>query len=67
VIYDRMLDDEPNHIENLVISLDMLLVTDGGEEYPASEIVALADKLGATTEVSPFSDYDTIVVCRKSA
>ncbi|MEU7166099.1 methyltransferase [Streptomyces morookaense] len=68
LIYDRMLEDEPDHIENLVISLDMLLVTDGGEEYPISEITAVAEKAGfAGTEVTPLSDYDTLVVCRKSA
>ena len=68
LIYDRMLDDEPTHAENLVISLDMLLVTDGGSEYPAAEVVAYAEKAGAaSTEVHPLHDYDTLVVCRKAA
>jgi SAM-dependent methyltransferase len=68
LIYDRMLEDEPDHIENLVISLDMLLVTDGGEEYPISEITAVAEKAGfVSVEPGPFSDYDTLVVCRKDA
>jgi SAM-dependent methyltransferase len=68
LIYDRMLDDEPTHAENLVISLDMLLVTDGGSEYPAAEVVAYAEKAGfASTEVLPLHDYDTLVVCRKAA
>ncbi|GAA2150465.1 methyltransferase [Kitasatospora kazusensis] len=68
LVYDRMLDDEPEHAENLVISLDMLLVTDGGSEYPASEIVAHAAHAGfAGTEVLPLGDYDTLVVCRKAA
>lgn len=68
IVYDRMLDDEPDHVENLVISLDMLLVTDGGSEYPVSELVGNARRAGFTsTETAPFSDYDTIVVCRKAA
>ncbi|MCQ4084256.1 acetylserotonin O-methyltransferase [Streptomyces sp. RB6PN25] len=67
LVYDRMLDDEPEHAENLVISLDMLLVTDGGSEYPAAEITEYARHAGfASTEVSPLGDYDTLVVARKS-
>ncbi|MCZ4097858.1 methyltransferase [Streptomyces sp. SID13666] len=68
LVYDRMLDDEPEHAENLVISLDMLLVTDGGSEYPAAEIVGYAEHAGfAGTEVKLLGDYDTLVVARKAA
>ncbi|MFD4143353.1 MULTISPECIES: methyltransferase [unclassified Streptomyces] len=68
IVYDRMLDDEPDHVENLVISLDMLLVTDGGSEYPTSELLEHAKNAGfASTEVKPLSDYDTVVICRKAA
>lgn len=68
LVYDRMLDDEPEHAENLVISLDMLLVTDGGSEYPAAEIVGYAEHAGfASTEVKLLGDYDTLVVARKAA
>ncbi|MEV7603574.1 methyltransferase [Kitasatospora sp. NPDC089797] len=67
LVYDRMLDDEPEHAENLVISLDMLLVTDGGSEYPAAEIVGYAKDAGfARTEVTPLGDYDTLVTCYKA-
>ncbi|MFF7441922.1 methyltransferase [Streptomyces sp. NPDC008122] len=67
LVYDRMLDDEPEHAENLVISLDMLLVTDGGSEYPAAEIVGYAEHAGfARTEVGPLGDYDTLVACHKA-
>ncbi|MFJ9824446.1 methyltransferase [Streptomyces sp. NPDC101160] len=67
LVYDRMLDDEPEHAENLVISLDMLLVTDGGSEYPAAEIVGYAEQAGfARTEVRPLGDYDTLVACHKA-
>ncbi|MFI6850129.1 acetylserotonin O-methyltransferase [Kitasatospora sp. NBC_00085] len=68
LVYDRMLDDEPEHAENLVISLDMLLVTDGGSEYPAAEIVEYAGRAGfARTEVTPLGDYDTLVACHKAS
>ncbi|HEX4221166.1 MAG TPA: methyltransferase [Pseudonocardiaceae bacterium] len=68
IVYDRMLDDQPDHVENLVISLDMLLVTEGGSEYPASEVREHASAAGFTDiTVSPLSDFDTIVVCRKAA
>ncbi|MFI9100414.1 methyltransferase [Streptomyces fildesensis] len=67
LVYDRMLDDEPEHAENLVISLDMLLVTDGGSEYPAAEITGYAEHAGFTgIEVTPLSDYDTLIVARKA-
>ncbi|MEU7499944.1 methyltransferase [Streptomyces griseofuscus] len=67
LVYDRMLDDEPEHAENLVISLDMLLVTDGGSEYPAAEIIGYAEHAGfARTEVTSLGDYDTLVTCYKA-
>lgn len=66
LVYDRMLDDEPSHVENLVISLDMLLVTDGGSEYPTSELVRNAEEVGfASTTVLPLGADDTLVICRK--
>lgn len=37
LIYDAMLDDEPTDLARLVVSLNMLLVTQGGSEYRASE------------------------------
>jgi SAM-dependent methyltransferase len=67
VVYDRMLDDDPRHVENLVISLDMLLVTEGGAEYPVSELRRHAEAAGFTSVTDqPLGDYDTFVVCRKS-
>jgi hypothetical protein len=66
LVYDRMLDDEPDHIDNLVISLDMLLVTDGGSEYPVSELRATAAELGChDVTVAPLADDDTLVVLRR--
>jgi SAM-dependent methyltransferase len=67
LVYDRMLDDESIHVENLVISLDMLLVTDGGSEYTVTELREHAELAGFTSiEASPLGDYDTLVVCHKA-
>ncbi|GDY31042.1 methyltransferase [Gandjariella thermophila] len=66
LVYDRMLGEEPDHVENLVISLDMLLVSDGGSEYPASEIHEHAAGAGFTSfEDKPLGDDDTLVICRR--
>lgn len=66
VVYDRMLDDDPRHVENLVISLDMLLVTDGGSEYPVQELRVAAAEAGFERITDrPLGDFDTIVVCHK--
>lgn len=66
LVYDRMLDDEPSHVENLVISLDMLLVTEGGSEYPVSELRTNAQAAGFVSVTDrPLGDYDTLVICRK--
>jgi len=66
IAYDRMLDDESSHVENLVISLDMLLVTDSGSEYTVTEIREHAESAGFTDiEARPLGDYDTLVICHK--
>lgn len=66
LVYDRMLDDEPNHVENLVISLDMLLVTDGGGEYTVTELREHALAAGfSSVEDRPLGDYDTLCICHK--
>lgn len=68
LIYDAMLDDEPTDLARLVVSLNMLLVTQGGSEYRAAEgerwlrdagfSVAARRSLGST---------DTLLVGRKLA
>lgn len=66
LVYDRMLERADSRVENLVISLDMLLVTEGGSEYPAAELCAHAEAAGfAAVEKRPLGDYDTLVVCYK--
>ncbi|OXM62260.1 MULTISPECIES: methyltransferase [Amycolatopsis] len=66
LVYDRMLEGEPPQVENLVISLDMLLVSDGGSEYPAGEVHENATAGGLTVvEDRKLGDFDTLVVLRK--
>lgn len=66
LVYDRMLDRESSRVENLVISLDMLLVTDGGSEYPVAELRENALKAGfAAVEEGPLGEFDTLAVCRR--
>jgi hypothetical protein len=53
-------------VENLVISLDMLLVTEGGSEYTAAELRESARAVGFTSVIDrSLGDYDTLVVARK--
>ncbi|WP_433440031.1 methyltransferase [Nonomuraea sp. CA-141351] len=68
VVYDRMLDRSSSRIENLVISLDMLLVTDGGSEYTVGELRSHAEAAGfASVEVRLLGDDDTLVIARKAS
>jgi SAM-dependent methyltransferase len=66
LVYDRMLERPESRVENLVISLDMLLVTDGGSEYTAAELHENALAVGFATVIDRrLGDYDTLVVARK--
>ena len=68
VVYDRMLERESSRLENLVISLDMTLLTDGGSEYTVAELREHAEKAGfGPIEDRPLGDYDTVVICHKAA
>jgi SAM-dependent methyltransferase len=63
LIYDRMLDTPPTSQDNLIISLDMLLTTRGGAEYPIEECTALLDRVGCTGIVTkPLGSHDTLVI-----
>ena len=37
LVYDAMLDEEPTDLARILVSINMLLVTSGGSEYPVSE------------------------------
>jgi SAM-dependent methyltransferase len=68
LVYDRMLDEGSSHVENLVISLDMLLVTEGGSEYTVAELREHALAAGfISIEDQPLGDYDTLVICHKQS
>lgn len=66
LVYDRMLDRESSRVENLVISLDMLLVTDGGSEYTVGELRGHAEAAGfVDIEDRLLGDDDTLLVAHK--
>jgi hypothetical protein len=66
LVYDRMLERAESRVENLVISLDMLLVTDGGSEYTAAEVHENARAAGFTAVTDRLlGEYDTLVIARK--
>jgi SAM-dependent methyltransferase len=68
LVYDRMLDRESSRVENLVISLDMLLVTDGGSEYTVTELAGAARRAGfVSVEHRPLGAADTLAICHKAA
>jgi len=66
LVYDRMLHPGEEDIENLVASLNMLLVTEGGGEYTVADLAdqAVAVGFGSITHEA-FSAYDTLVTCAK--
>lgn len=67
LVYDRMLGEDGRQVENLVISLDMLLVSEGGSEYTTDELHGHAASAGfGSITAEPLGEYDTLVICRKS-
>jgi 8-O-methyltransferase len=67
LIYDRMLTGGIEDVENVVASLNMLLVTEGGGEYTVGEISDVARTAGFD-EIThrPLHEHDTLVICRKA-
>lgn len=66
LVYDRMLGRRADDTENLVASLNMLLVTEGGGEYSAEDVGEQARRAGfASVTDRPLADFDTLVICRK--
>ncbi len=63
LIYDAMLDDERQDISKLLVSLNMLLVTEGGSEYPVGECRDYLTKAGFTrTTAHPLGANNTLIV-----
>jgi hypothetical protein len=68
LVYDRMLDDTSPDVENLILSLDLTLVTRGGSQYPATTLVTLAVDAGFTTpQLHPITPKDTALLFPKPA
>ncbi len=68
LVHDRMLDDERPNIDNLLASIVMALVTEGGAEYTIGELTELATSVGfSSVSDQQLDDYETLVVCRKAS
>lgn len=66
LVYDPMVDEEPSDPGNYLISLSMLLTTDGGSEYTPRECGSWMTDAGFTVaSVQPLGFGDTLVVGRK--
>lgn len=63
LIYDAMLDDERQDISKLLVSINMLLVTEDGSEYLVAECHDYLGKAGfARTTAHPLGANNTLVV-----
>jgi hypothetical protein len=68
LVYDAMLPETPADLPRTLVSLNMLLVTEGGSEYPASACQQwLADAGCTNTEVVGLGSTDTLVIGRRPA
>ncbi len=68
LVYDCLIDDERRDPTNLLLSLNMQLVTDGGSEYTAAECEGWLRTVGfARTETKPLTAADTLVIGYKDA
>lgn len=68
LIYDAMLPEDPTDLARVLISLNMLLVTEGGSEYTSRECLSWLAAAGcADTGVHPLGTTDTLVIGRKPA
>jgi hypothetical protein len=66
LVYDRMLDGPCSNVENLILSLDLALVTPGGSQYPAADLVTLTVNAGFTSpHLHPLTPKDTALLCHK--
>jgi hypothetical protein len=66
LVYDAMLTEEPTDLARTLVSINMLLVTQGGSEYTPQECRAWFASAGCTdTTVRPLGSTDTLVIGRK--
>ena len=68
LVYDCLIDDERTDPDNLLLSLNMQLVTDGGSEYTAADCDRWLREAGfGRTETRPLPAADTLVIGYKQA
>jgi len=66
MVYDAMLDDDNIDLANTLVSINMLLVTQGGSEYPISDAKQWFAEAGfVDIEARPLGTTDTLVIGRK--
>jgi predicted O-methyltransferase YrrM len=66
LVYDAMLDDGRSDLSQLLVSLNMLLVTEGGSEYPIGECRGYLEKAGfGDISAHPLGANNTLVVGHK--
>jgi hypothetical protein len=66
LVYDAMLEDTPADLARVLVSLNMLLVTAGGSEYPVGECQGwLADAGFEAISHRPLGSADTLVIGHK--
>ncbi|MFJ5225039.1 methyltransferase [Streptomyces sp. NPDC088400] len=67
LIYDALIDDERRDPKNLLLSLNMQLVTAGGSEYTGADCRSwLAEAGFGRTETVPLTDADMLIVGHKT-
>lgn len=67
-VYDRMIDDERTDLTNLLVSLNMVIMTPAGSEYTIGECRSWAEKAGFRfVSAQPLPSYDVLVVAEKPA
>ncbi|WP_280441429.1 methyltransferase [Nocardia brasiliensis] len=66
LVYDAMYTGEPADLARVLVSLNMLLVTEGGSEYPVAEAVGWLTAAGCTGHTAvPLGGADTLVIGHK--
>ncbi|WP_378740297.1 methyltransferase [Nocardia brasiliensis] len=68
LIYDAMYTGSTDDLARVLVSINMLLVTEGGSEYPVAEAVDWLAAAGCTShETVPLGSADTLLIAHKPA
>lgn len=66
LVYDRMLDGTESNVENLILSLDLTMVTPGGSQYHAADLITLTTNAGFTSpQLHALTPKDTALLTHK--